>query len=109
MNNLPKMVFSRTLEKADWNNSRLVKDNVAQEVTRWKEQPGRELALFGSSDLASTLIRHDLIDEYRILVTPFVLGQGTPVFKNIEDRIRLKLFKATPWSPGTIALFYSKE
>jgi dihydrofolate reductase len=106
MNNLPKMVFSRTLEKVEWHNSRLVKGNAAQEVIRWKEQTGRDLALFGSADLASTLIRHGLIDEYRILVTPYVLGQGNPMFKNITDRFQLKLWRATAWSSGIVALFY---
>lgn len=106
MNQLPKIVFSRTLEKVDWNNSRLVKDNVAEEVARLKQQPVKDLALFGSADLASTLIRLGLIDEYRILVTPFVLGSGTRMFKNIEDRFSLKLSKATTWSSGIVALFY---
>jgi dihydrofolate reductase len=109
LNQLPKVVFSRTLEKVDWNNSRLVKGNVAEEVARWKQEPGKDLALFGSADLASTFIRLGLIDEYRILVTPVILGSGTPMFKGITDRIALKLLAATPWSSGTMALYYQPQ
>jgi dihydrofolate reductase len=106
MNALPKVVFSRTLKQVGWNNSRLVSDNVSKEVTRLKQQPGRDLAVFGSADLASTLMRHGLIDEYRILVTPVVLGRGRPMFKEVRERIPLKLIKADTWSSGTVALYY---
>lgn len=106
LNELPKVVFSRTLEKAEWNNSRLVRENVAEEVARLKQQPGKDLALFGSADLASTFMQLGLIDEYRIFVTPFILGGGTPMFKNIHDRIALKLLKAATWSSGIVALHY---
>jgi dihydrofolate reductase len=106
LNELPKGVFSRTLGKVEWKNSRLVKENVAEEVARLKQQPGKDLALFGSADLASTFIRLGLIDEYRIFVTPVVLGGGAPMFKDIKDRIALKLLKATTWSSGVAALYY---
>ena len=109
LNALPKIVFSRTLEKVEWNNSSLVKENVADEVARVKGQPGKDLALFGSADLASTFMRLGLIDEYRVLVTPVVLGRGTPMFKDIKDRIPLKLSKATTWSSGIAALFYQPQ
>lgn len=106
LNELPKIVFSRTLEKVEWNNSRLIKENVAQEVEGLKQQPGKDLALFGSADLASTFIRLGLIDVYRIFVTPVVLGRGSPMFKEIQDRIDLKLLKATTWGSGVVALYY---
>ena len=106
MNELAKVVFSRTLEKVEWNNSRLVRENVAEEVGRLKEEPGNDLPLFGSAELASTLIGLGLIDEYRIFVTPYVLGEGTPMFKGISDEISLELLNATTWSSGTVALFY---
>jgi dihydrofolate reductase len=109
LNQLPKIVFSRALEQVDWNNSRLVKRNVAEEVARLKQQPGNDLALFGSADLASSFIRLGLIDEYRILVTPVVLGSGTPMFKEIKHKIGLRLVKATPWSSGIVALHYQLQ
>jgi dihydrofolate reductase len=106
MNALPKIVFSRTLEKVGWNNSRLVKENVKDEVVRLKQQSGRDLALFGSANLAATLIPLGLIDEYRIFVTPVVLGRGTPMFKDMGSTIPLKLLKTTTWSSGIVALWY---
>lgn len=106
MNTLPKIVFSRTLKKVEWNNSRLVSNNAAEEVMRLKQEPDKDLALFGSADLASTLMRLGVIDEYRILVTPVVIGKGTPMFKDVPKRMPLKLIKADTWSSGTVALFY---
>lgn len=109
LNELPKIIFSKTLEKVEWKNSRLVKENVAEEVTRLKQQPGKDLALFGSADLASTFLPLGLIDEYRIFVTPFVLGGGTPMFKDIKDKINLRLLKATTWRSGIVALYYQPD
>jgi len=109
MNELPKIAFSRTLEKAEWNNSRLVKGNIAEEVARLKQQPGKDLALFGSADLASTFIRLGLIDEYRIFVNPVVLGAGKPMFKHIKERTTLKLSKAETLSSGVVVLYYQPE
>ncbi len=106
LNQLPKVVFSRTLEKAAWQNSRIVKGDVAEEVTRLKQQPGRDLALFGSADLASSFIRQGLIDEFRILVTPVLLGSGKPVVHDINGKVALKLSKAVTWSSGIVALSY---
>jgi dihydrofolate reductase len=106
MNQLPKLVFSRTLKKLDWANSKLVNGNVGEAVTRLKEQPGRDLAVFGSAKLAATLIQLGLIDEYRVFVTPVILGVGTPMFKDIESTFSLKLLDATIWTSGTVALRY---
>ena len=106
LNELPKIVFSRTLERVEWKNSSLAGDEVSAEIGRLKQQSGKDLALFGSADLASTFIRLGLIDEYRILVTPVVLGAGTPMFKGIMDRIALKVSKSTTWSSGIVVLYY---
>ena len=106
LNELPKIVFSRTLEQAQWNTSRLLKENAAEEVTRLKGQPGKDLALFGSARLAASLLRFGLIDEYRIFVTPVVLGRGTPMFKEVDSKINLTLVKMARWSSGIVALHY---
>jgi dihydrofolate reductase len=74
-----------------------------------EQQPGNDLALVGSADLASTFMRLGLIDEYRIFVTPVILGAGTPMFKDIKDSIALKLSKATTWSSGVVALYYRPD
>ena len=77
MNILPKFVVSTTLEEPlEWNNSTLIKENVAEEVSRLKQQPGRDILIHGSADLVHTLMQHDLIDEYRIMVNPVVVGSG---------------------------------
>ncbi|MGH9894602.1 MAG: dihydrofolate reductase family protein [bacterium] len=106
LNELPKVVVSKTLEQVEWNNSRLIRENLGEEVGKLKRQPGKDLALFGSADLAATLIRLGLIDEYRILVTPYLLGRGTPMFKDVDHGIALKLLNATTWSSGMVALYY---
>ena len=109
LNELPKIVFSRTLERVGWNNSRLVREDVGGEVARLKQGPGKDIALFGSADLASSFIRLGLIDEYRILLTPVVLGRGTPMFQHIDDRVALKLLSATTWRSGVMALYYQRS
>ena len=107
MNSLPKIVFSKTLDKAEWNNSRLVKENVADEVLKLKAQPGKDIAIFGSSDLAVTLAESGLIDEYRIIVNPVFLGHGTPLLKGIQDKINLKLLEAKAFKSGNVMLYYA--
>ena len=106
MNNLPKIVFSRTLQKAEWNNTRLVKDHIAEEITQLKGQPGNDLAIFGSANLLSSLMEMDLVDEHRIMVNPVVLGRGTPLFQGITERLELKLLKTKTFASGNILLYY---
>jgi dihydrofolate reductase len=109
MNSLPKIVFSRTLDRADWNNSRLVKENPAGEVLKLKEQPGKDIAIFGSSNLAVTLAESDLIDEYRLIVNPVFLGDGTPLLKGIKEKLNLKLINSRVFTSGNILLYYTPE
>jgi dihydrofolate reductase len=109
MNHLPKIVFSRTLKKVEWENSRLVKENVAEEITKLKQQPGKDMVIFGSSDLAVTLLPLGLIDECRILVNPVVLGSGKPLFKGIKEKLNLKLIKTKTFKSGNVLLFYQPE
>ena len=109
MNTMPKIVFSKTLEKADWNNTRLIKENVAEEISKLKQsRPGRDkdLIIFGSSDLAATLTKLGLIDEYRIMVNPVVLGNGKPLFKDMNNKLNMKLLKIRTFSSGNVLLYY---
>ncbi len=106
MNSLPKIVFSRTLEKADWNNTRLIKSNIVEETLKLKRQPGKDIAIMGSSDLTSTFTKHGLIDEYRIMVNPIVLGQGTPLFRGVSDKFKLRLLKVRTFKSGNVLLCY---
>jgi dihydrofolate reductase len=106
MNNLPKIVFSKTLKEVKWNNSRLVKDNIAEEISKMKQQPGKDMVIFGSGSIVSTLMQHGLIDEYRIIVNPIVLGKGNPLFKGIKDKHNLKLLKTKVLGSGVVILYY---
>lgn len=109
MNSVPKVVFSRTLAKADWNNTRLVRDDPAAEVAKLKKASGRNLFVFGSADLSATLIQHDLFDEYRLCVVPVVLGAGTPLFKPSTERKRMTLREARRLNSGGVILFCEPE
>lgn len=104
MNSLPKYVASRTLEVAEWNAS-LIKGPVAEEVARLKQQPGQNLLIYGSGDLVQTLMQHDLVDEYRLLLYPVVLGSGKRLFKD-GSTATLKLVDTTTFSSSVVALTY---
>jgi dihydrofolate reductase len=104
-----KIVFSTTLENADWNNSRLVKENIAEEITNLKQQPGKDIIILGSPKFAHSLMQLGLIDEYRINVNPIVLGDGLPLFKDLKDRIKLKLIENKTLNSGVICLVYQME
>ena len=106
MNSISKVVFSGTLDKADWNNTRLVKSKAEEEVARLKQQPGRDMLIFGSADLSASLMRHGLIDEFRLGVVPVVLGGGNPLFKPIPDRLPMKLLEVRPLKSGCVILRY---
>src|SRR3989304_2541406 len=109
MNRLPKIVFSRTLQKAEWNNTRLIKDHIAEEITILKQQPGKDLALFGSANLLSTLIQMGLIDEHRIIVNPIVLGSGTPLYQGLKEKLNLKLLKTKTFRNANVLLYYQQR
>ena len=106
MNGVPKIVFSRTLGEARWNNTMLVKANAVEATENLKRQPGKDLYIFGSADLSSTFTHHGLIDEYRLCLTPVVLGKGNPLFKASPERMRMKLTKAQPLNSGSVILYY---
>lgn len=105
LNALPKLVASRTLERAQWNNAELARDGVAA-VRRWKQEDGSDLALFGSSELAESLLAAGLIDELRLRVTPFVLGGGTRTFAAAGRACDLRLVRAETWRSGTLFATY---
>ena len=106
MNSLQKYVVSRTLSRADWENTKLIGDGFAAEVTKLKHQAGKDILVFGSSDLAVTLIEHGLLDEIRVMVNPVVLGRGKSLFAGINDRLRLKLLRAKTFHSGNVLLYY---
>ena len=101
---MPKIVFSRTLEQADWITT-IVREVVADEVKALTAQPGKDLVL-GGADLAATFMRDDLIDEYRLYVHPVVIGQGKPLFPASEAKTILQLAEARTFGNGVVLLRY---
>jgi dihydrofolate reductase len=107
MNSYPKHVVSTTLqEPLEWNNSTLIKGNIAEEVFELKRQPGKDVLVFGSTDLVNTLIQHDLIDEYRLMVFPVVVGKGKRLLRDGTDTKILELVGTEIFGSGVVVLTY---
>jgi dihydrofolate reductase len=104
-----KIVFSKTLEKAEWQNTRLVKENIAEEIARMKQQPGKNMVVAGGAGIAQTFIRLGLIDEYLVTVHPVILGIGKPLFGNLGDKIKLKLVGTKTFNTGAVELRYQPK
>lgn len=109
MNTLPKLVFSRTLDKAEWGkwgNATLLKGDMGEEITRLKQQSGKNIVIFGSGSIVSALTELRLIDEYRLLIMPTILGKGKSEFVGITHPLKLKLIKSQTYKTGVVILFY---
>lgn len=106
MNSIAKIAFSRTLDRVEWQNTRLVKDHIAEEITKLKQQPGKDMAIFGSGNLTVEFTRLGLVDEYRLIINPVVLGEGVPLFKGLNQKLNLKLTQSRPFKNGNVLLFY---
>ena len=107
-NSVRKYVVSTTLDTVEWNNSALIRDNVVEEITNLKQQDGKDITVHGSATLVQTLMQHDLVDLYRLLVYPVVLGKGKRLFKE-GIPATLKLRTSQPFSSGVVALVYEPE
>ena len=103
-----KIVFSKTLSQGEWTNSSVVKGNIAEEIKKLKQQEGKDLVLFGGASLAQTFVERDLIDEYRLVVHPVLLGQGKSLFKENKNKLALKLIKARTFQAGAVVLSYQR-
>jgi dihydrofolate reductase len=106
MNSLPKVVFSRTLDKASWSNTRLVKGDLVAEVRKLKQETGEGMAILGSGSIVSQLAQAGLIDEYQIVVKPVALGEGRTLFEGIKRKLNLKLTKTRSFTNGNVLLSY---
>lgn len=106
MNSLPKYVVSETLNDATWNNTRIISGDIPQQVSRLKQQYAGDLLVAGSATLVHTLMRHDLVDEYRIMVHPVVLGDGKRLFRSGDGATALKLVEARTFDSGIVVLTY---
>jgi dihydrofolate reductase len=107
MNSISKVVVSRSLTNVEWHNTRLVKDDLQKELSELKRQPGKDLLLMGSAELGSNLTNLGLIDEYRIMFNPIVLGSGKPLFKKIEHQLALKLLDTKIFLSGNVLCRYA--
>jgi dihydrofolate reductase len=108
MNNLPKYVVSTTLEMAEWNNSTLIKENVVAQISELKQQPGQSILVFGSGTLVQTLVQHDLVDDFVLLLYPLVLGKGKRLFRE-GSNVMLRLVESQVFSSGVVALSYQPD
>jgi dihydrofolate reductase len=106
INELQKVVFSRTLDKASWSNTKLVKNDIAAEVRKMKQEPGSDMAILGSGTIVSQLAQEGLIDEYQIVVNSIVLGKGRTMFEGIKEKLVLKLTKSRAFGNGNVLLCY---
>jgi dihydrofolate reductase len=108
IDNIPKVVFSRTLKNVEWKTARLAKRDIKEEVLELKQScnGGSKDILVGSPGLIVTLMKLNLIDEFQLCVHPVIVGKGLPLFKNINDRATFKLLKTKTFSSGSIALYY---
>jgi dihydrofolate reductase len=112
MNNLPKIVFSRTLEKVEWgewNNAKLIKEITAEEILKMKKRPGKDMVIYGSGSIVAAFMNLGLIDEYYLLVNPIILGRGKPLFKDLNDKHKLKLIRTKTFSNGVVLLHYQSD
>jgi dihydrofolate reductase len=108
MNEIPKVVFSRSLQRADWPTTRIVRGDLAEEVAKLKEEPGGDVIVYGGYRLAQALSRADLVDEYRLVTRPVALGSGEPMFKDLPTGRHLDLAEATPYPDGTVITVFRK-
>jgi dihydrofolate reductase len=108
MCDMPKVVFTRTIEKSTWNNTVLAKGDITEEVNLLKAEPGKDIITYGGASFASNLIKYNLIDEYHLFINPAAIGSGMAIFKELENKLNLKLVKASPFDCGIVVLCYQK-
>jgi dihydrofolate reductase len=106
MNEIPKVVFSASLQSASWPTTRIARGDTVEEPARLKQEPGGEIIAHGGTQFARSLIRLGLVDEYRLWVLPAAVGQGAPLFTGLTRPVTLSLIKTTAFPPGTLELCY---
>lgn len=106
LNAMRKIVFSKTLPDVEWNNSTLMREIVPEEIRQLKQEEGRDIVIYGSASIVQQLTNYGLIDEYQLLIHPFILGDGKPLFKNIKEKVNLKLVNAEARPSGVVVLTY---
>jgi dihydrofolate reductase len=105
MNEIPKVVFSETLARAEWPESRIVREDLAEGVATLKREPGNDLVAYGGASFAQALARADLIDEYRLVTHPIAVGDGLPLFKDLPGPLRLELVDTHSFASASVHVF----
>ncbi len=106
MNSLPKIVFSRKMNKPDWNNTRLIKENIVDEIRKMKGESGPDMVIFGSGEIVSQVSDEKLVDEYQLVIAPVVLGKGRTMFEGMTKTLKLKLTSSRTFTNGNVFLCY---
>lgn len=106
MNDVPKVVFSKTLVSAEWNDSRVARGDIAEEISAMEREPGGDIIAWGGASFVQALSRQGLVDEYRLVINPVALGNGLPLFKHLSDPIELQLVEARTFASGAALHVY---
>jgi dihydrofolate reductase len=109
MNNYTKMVFSKTITRSEWHNSKFLRGDPAEEVSRLKAEPGRDMIVYGSGEVVKSLTNSGLVDEFQLWIHPVVLGHGKPLFKSLNKMLNLKLTQTKSFTSGVIVLYYQYQ
>ena len=107
-NRVTKVVLSKTLKGINKPNTKIISDNVSNEITELKQAAGKDILIFGSPTAVHSLMADNLIDDYWLFINPILLGEGIPLFKNIKDKLKLRLIKTVPFTTGVVCLHYEK-
>jgi len=109
LTDIPKIVFSNKLKTSKWDNTVTEKGDIAKEIETLKNEKGKDIIVYGGSSFVSSLIEHELIDEYYLLVNPFAVGKGETIFKSLNSKLQLTLERSKSFACGTVLLGYSKQ
>jgi dihydrofolate reductase len=106
MNTYTKIVFSKTLQRPEWHNTKLVTGRIAEEIASLKQQPGKDMIIYGSGKLVAALMQLHLVDEYQLWIHPVVLGKGKPLFGELKDKLNMRLISTTKFGSGVVMMSY---
>ncbi len=109
INNIMKIVFSKTLQKVEWKNSRLINEINPEEIMKMKKQKGKDMLIVGSANIVQQFTNLGLIDEYHFLIHPVVLSNGKPLFKNVTEKHNLKLLETKTFKNGVVGIYYQSD
>jgi len=106
MVDMPKVVFTKTIVKSSWDNTEVATGDTTEEINKLKSGNGKDIIVYGGATFVSDLIKKNLIDEYHLFINPTIIGNGMAIFKEVEQKLKLKLIKASPFSCGIVVLTY---